>query len=57
MKFSEAIDYAQEISPSIAFPVHEGILVSDFLSPRYEQVLGSVGIRFVGLKAGETREF
>lgn len=57
MKFSEAVEYAVTLKPSVAFPVHEAILVRDFLTPQYEKVLGGLGVQFVGLKAGETKEF
>jgi L-ascorbate metabolism protein UlaG (beta-lactamase superfamily) len=55
MKLSEAIDYALEIKPRIAFPVHDGLRVpSQHLIP--EKVLGANGIEFVSLIEGESVE-
>lgn len=48
MKLAEAIDYALELKPKIAFPVHDGMLKhlgSTHILP--DNVLGSKGIKFV----------
>jgi L-ascorbate metabolism protein UlaG (beta-lactamase superfamily) len=57
MKFSEAVDYVVKVQPSVAFPVHEGVLVADFVTPRYAQVFEQLGVHYIGLKPGETKEF
>lgn len=61
MKLSEAISYAESLSPKIVFPVHDGILdkavrpgLADSL-PR--GILGPKGIEFVYINDGEVKEF
>jgi L-ascorbate metabolism protein UlaG (beta-lactamase superfamily) len=55
--FKTAIEYALEIKPRIAFPVHDGMLIDGrtgplfFLSPK---ILEPKGIKFVPLKEGES---
>ena len=61
MKLSEAIDYAVAVKPRVAFPVHDGIYRADF-GPAFvtrmgEALLSPSGIQFIGLNAGETKEF
>ena len=58
MKISEAIDYALAVSPKIAFPVHDGILLSAGLSSfAPSKVLPSEGIAFIQLELGNETEF
>ena len=61
MKISEALDYALHLKPRAAFPVHDGIYRTDFgpgfVARMGEAFLTPVGIQFVALAAGETKEF
>ncbi len=58
MKFSEAVDYAVATKAKTCFPVHEGIMKSPaFIIQRMGTVLEKLGIRFVALGEGETKEF
>lgn len=57
MKISEAIDYAEKISPKFAFPIHDGMLKAPgvhHLLP--EKFLSAKGILFKPLASGETLE-
>ncbi len=56
MKISEAIDYALELKPKKAFPVHDGtrFTTAHMLPGR---ILPSNGIEFVVMVEGDTREF
>ncbi|MBI5134504.1 MAG: MBL fold metallo-hydrolase [Candidatus Taylorbacteria bacterium] len=57
---SECVDYAKKMKPKFAFPVHEGMLMPDKLGPVHrvpESVLVPLGIQFVVIKEGESREF
>lgn len=57
MKLSEAIDYAKEVKPKIAFPVHDGILKTPGMVNRLPlKFLGEVGIEFKSLAEGESLE-
>jgi len=57
MKLSEAIDYAIEIHPKTAFPVHEGILKSPGTTHRIpNDVLNPLGIKFIILEEGKGTE-
>ena len=56
MKISEAIDYAKEIKPRAAFPVHDGMLKfggANHMVP--EKILKEAGIEFVVIAEGETK--
>ena len=56
MKISEAINYALEINPQIAFPVHDNIRFgSSHTLPAL--VLSENGIEFIPMVDGESREF
>lgn len=58
MKISQAIRYAKEVRPRVAFGVHDGMIVPDGGAQRWcEMTLPKEGISFVTLKAGETKEF
>jgi L-ascorbate metabolism protein UlaG (beta-lactamase superfamily) len=61
MKISGAIDYCLMLKPKIAFPVHDAIiepnLRKSFLQRMPGMIFGKVGIEFVPLDAGETKEF
>lgn len=57
MKLSEAIDYALEIHPKTAFPVHEGILKQPGTTHRIPgDVLPKHGIKFIILEEGKETE-
>ena len=57
MKLSEAIDYALEINPKTAFPVHEGILKTPGTTHRIpNEVLNNKGIKFIILEEGKETE-
>lgn len=58
VKLSEAIDYALQVKPRVAFPVHDGILKSPGLVHRVpSMVLPEHGIQFEVLNEGECKEF
>lgn len=60
LKVSEPIDYAIKLKPTVAFPVHEGVLSEaalGFVPQMVERILGKYGVAFKNLKAGETVEF
>lgn len=56
MKIGEAMDFALEIKPKVAFPVHDGTRFGSAhtFPPR---VLGPAGIEFVVIAEGDSREF
>jgi len=54
MKISEALDYALELKPRVAFPVHDAAR-SAFQHTLPEKILGQNGIRFIKLE--EDQEF
>jgi len=57
--FKKAMQYALELKPTIAFPVHDGMLLSDRVGPIYRfppQILESENIKFIPLKEGESFE-
>ncbi len=58
MKISQAIRYAKEVKPRVAFGVHDGMITPDGGAQKWcEMLLPRQGIAFVTLKAGETKEF
>ena len=60
MKISEAIDFAKKVKPRVAFPVHDGMIVSgfgDFVSTMLSNFLKPDGIEFVSLNARDSKEF
>lgn len=58
MRIADAINFALQIQPRIAFPVHDGILSRpDFMSPLLRKMLGSSGVEFVDLPAGGSIEY
>ncbi|TAL49231.1 hypothetical protein EPN83_01690 [Patescibacteria group bacterium] len=58
LKISEAIEYAREISPKIAFPVHDANLKSRGGVHRHPaKLLEPREIQFIVIEEGETREF
>ncbi|MBX4210902.1 MBL fold metallo-hydrolase [Candidatus Parcubacteria bacterium] len=58
MKISEAIDYALEVAPKIAFPVHDGILKNPGMMNRLPpQILEPKGIKFAPLDLEKEYEF
>lgn len=60
MKFSEAIDYAKKIAPSIVFPIHDAVYTEDVRRGMVPRLMGGhlekVGIQFLDLKDGESIE-
>jgi L-ascorbate metabolism protein UlaG (beta-lactamase superfamily) len=53
MKISEAIDYALEIKPKFAFPVHDGMLIQQGKGPFKwlgETILGPAGIKIIQME-------
>ena len=59
MKISEAIDYAKEIKPEIAFPVHDGMFLPGRGNVAHRvpsNVLPSFGIKFVILEESKETE-
>lgn len=60
MQLSDAIDYAKKIKPRICFPVHDGMLKEDRIGSAHkfpEAVLNPLGIEFVAMKEGDSKEF
>jgi L-ascorbate metabolism protein UlaG (beta-lactamase superfamily) len=61
MKFSEAIDYASMLKPKVVFPVHDAIIVEslrkNFLQKLPVALFSKLGIEFIPLDSGETKEF
>lgn len=58
MKLSDAINYAKEINPKFVFPVHDAFIKpSGAFYPMYERILEKIGIKFVGMVEGDTKEF
>ncbi len=57
MKISEAVDYALQIKPRVAFPVHDGVMTRPELVHRWPaQVLPKEDINFVVLEIGKETE-
>jgi len=59
-KISDALHYALALKPKQAFPVHDGMFPvgsSGFLTAIIQKVLGERGAEYVGIKAGEDRDF
>jgi L-ascorbate metabolism protein UlaG (beta-lactamase superfamily) len=55
LKISESIDYALEVKPRMAFPVHDGVRIAmQHILP--EKILSQNGIGFVKLEEGGTIE-
>ncbi len=60
MRLSEAIDYAIELKPKTAFPVHDMILnpqLTGFIPQIIQSIIAPHGIEFKALHNNETREF
>ena len=58
MKISDAIAYAAEVKPKVAFPVHDGMLKFNRVIRMVPQAfLPPLGISFVDILEGETRDF
>ena len=56
MKLSEAIDYALQLKPKKAFPVHDGVRIpTQHILP--EKILGANGIEFIKLEEGGIVDF
>jgi L-ascorbate metabolism protein UlaG (beta-lactamase superfamily) len=57
--FKTALDYALEIKPRIAFPVHDGMLIDGRFGPIYRLppvIFENTGINFIPLQNGENFE-
>lgn len=60
MKLEEALLYAKEMKPRVAFPVHDGFLTEAGLVSAHRWptiILEKLGIRFVAMKAGSAENF
>jgi L-ascorbate metabolism protein UlaG (beta-lactamase superfamily) len=60
MKISEAIDFAKQVKPRMAFGVHDGMIVAGFgtfIATMLGNFLKPGGTEFVALAAGDTKEF
>ncbi len=56
-KISEVVDYAIDVKPRVAFPVHDGMLKNPSIVHRVPQaVLLPLGIEFVVIQDGETAQ-
>ncbi|MCR4311516.1 MAG: MBL fold metallo-hydrolase [Candidatus Taylorbacteria bacterium] len=58
VKMSDVIEYAKALKPTLAFPVHDGML--KVIGPFHgvpQALLPSEGVTFIPLLEGETREF
>jgi L-ascorbate metabolism protein UlaG (beta-lactamase superfamily) len=60
MKLEEAIEYAKEVKPKVAFPVHDGMLRDEALessrmAPR--RVLEPLGVELRDMRVGSAEEF
>jgi L-ascorbate metabolism protein UlaG (beta-lactamase superfamily) len=57
MSMREAIQYAIDINPRTAFPVHDAVLSSaTWVHTMLINILDKEGVKFVALEAGETKE-
>ncbi len=59
-KIMDSINYALEISPRAAFPIHDGMLQEDKIGGSHkvpEIMLGENDISFVPMKAGDEHDF
>lgn len=59
MNFKRSMQYALELKPKIAFPVHDGMLIDGRAGPIYRlppQILEKENIKFIALKEGESFE-
>ena len=58
MKMSDAIDYAKDVKPEVAFPVHDAFIKpSGAFYPMFAKILETLNIKFVPMVEGETKEF
>ncbi len=57
LKMSEVIDYAKEVKPRVAFPVHDGFKPLTVWQKWPADILPTFGIEFVVIGDGETHEF
>lgn len=60
-KVSTAIDYAKQINPRVAFPIHDAMYTRDYKESSIPRWFGgqleAVGISFVNLAENDTHEF
>lgn len=60
MRLEECVEYAKKVAPSVALPVHDGMLRPDRMAPTRRipaMLLEKEGIRFVDMQDGWTHEF
>ena len=60
LKISEAIDYAKQVKPKVAFPIHDSVLntAGSTVSHKWPgQVLPEAGIEWIIIENGESKEF
>jgi L-ascorbate metabolism protein UlaG (beta-lactamase superfamily) len=60
MRLEECIDYAKEVKPEVVFPVHDGMLRPDRMTPTRRipaMLLEKEGVRFIEMLDGWTNEF
>jgi L-ascorbate metabolism protein UlaG (beta-lactamase superfamily) len=58
--FADCVRYIEKIKPTIAIPVHDGMLRKEAPGPTYRlppQILTPLGIKFEFLQDGESKEF
>lgn len=58
-KFKVSMQYALEVKPKIAFPIHDGMLIADRSGPTYilpPKILEPKNIKFIPLKESENFE-
>ena len=60
MRLEECIEYAKKVRPEVVFPVHDGMLRPDRMTPTRRipaMLLEKEGIRFVDMQDGWSNEF
>lgn len=60
MRLEECIEYAKAVKPEVVFPVHDGMLRPDRMTPTRRipaMLLEKEGIRYVDMQDGWTNEF
>jgi L-ascorbate metabolism protein UlaG (beta-lactamase superfamily) len=59
MKISEALQYALDVKPRVAFPVHDGMYKSgmNFAGRLAESIFSPLGITFTEMNEGDKKEF
>lgn len=61
LRLSETIEYAKRLKPKFVFPIHDAMYVDEYRNELVPRIVGgnleASGITFVGLNAGDTKEF